>query len=455
MSLLGSMTTAISGLTAQARALGHVSDNVANSQTIGFKRVDTNFTSWLTRSTNRLHMPGSVEARPDYTNTVQGTIEQVENPLAMALAGQGFFSVAQARGGQGSDVVFDERQFFTRAGDFSMDRDGYMVNGAGYYLEGWRMMQSGEPDRTNLAPIRISELVYNPVPTSRIDLAANLPADVPPANGPWSAPPAPLPAPQVSSVLQIYDALGNQRQVTLDWWRVDTDTWRLRVTPTGDTINPPGGRFVEVDFGGILSAGPPPITAAPGTISAITPLTNTTGTVPAPTAAGDPAFLGFTADFGYGPQTMQMRLGGHGVPTGLTMYAGAEYSVRDLAQDGVPLGAYSGVTVRENGDVAVNYDNGQTRIVARVPVVAFNDPDRLQRLDGQAFMRTVESGEARVTDAGSNGVGKLVTGSVERSNVDIAAEFSKLILAQRAYTSNTRIVTASDEMLQDTINMRR
>lgn len=93
--------------------------------------------------------------------------------------------------------------------------------------------------------------------------------------------------------------------------------------------------------------------------------------------------------------------------------------------------------------------------MARVPIVAFNDPDKLQRLDGQAFLRTVESGEARVTDVSTNGVGKLVTGSVERSNVDIAAEFSKLILAQRAYTSNTRIVTASDEMLQDTINMKR
>jgi flagellar hook protein FlgE len=79
----------------------------------------------------------------------------------------------------------------------------------------------------------------------------------------------------------------------------------------------------------------------------------------------------------------------------------------------------------------------------------------LQRLDGQAFMRTLESGEARTTDPASNGAGRLTVGSIERSNVDIAAEFSKLIVAQRAYTANTRIVTASDEMLQDTINMRR
>ena len=455
MSLLGSMTTAISGLAAQARALGHVSDNVANSQTLGFKRVDTNFTSWLTRSTSRLHLPGSVEARPDYTNTVQGTIEQVENPMAMAIAGQGFFSVAQARGGQGAGVIFDDRQFFTRAGDFAMDRDGYLVNGAGYYLEGWRMQQSGQPDRTSLDPIRISQLVYNPVPTSRIDLAANLPTNAPmAASVPAAAPWAPAEAP-VSSIIQVFDALGNQRQVSLDWWRLDVDTWRLRINPAGDTLNPADERFVDIDFGGQIAAGPPPVNAPAGTVSAITSLANVTGPAPAPALVGDPANLSFTADYGFGPQSIALRFGGFGQPTGLTMFSATEYSVRDLSQDGVPPGAFSGVTVRENGDVAVNYDNGQTRIVARVPVVAFNDPDKLQRLDGQAFMRTVESGEARVTDAASSGVGKLVTGSVERSNVDIASEFSKLIVAQRAYTANTRIVTASDEMLQDTINMRR
>jgi flagellar hook protein FlgE len=111
--------------------------------------------------------------------------------------------------------------------------------------------------------------------------------------------------------------------------------------------------------------------------------------------------------------------------------------------------------VRENGDVAVNYDNGQSRVVARVPVTTFSDPDRLARLDGQAFMRTVESGEARVADVASNGAGKLTIGAVERSNVDLATELSKLIVAQRAYTANTQIVTAADQLLQDTINMRR
>ena len=177
--------------------------------------------------------------------------------------------------------------------------------------------------------------------------------------------------------------------------------------------------------------------------------------------AGNPAELTFTANFGQGVQSLSLSLslGAFGQQGGMTQHAreGSEedFEVRTNAQVGVPLGAYAGVSMRANGDVAVNYDNGQSRVVARVPLVAFNDPDKLQRLDGQAFMRTVESGEARVTDAASNGVGKLATGSVERSNVDIATEFTKLIVAQRAYTANTRIVTASDEMLQDTLNMRR
>ena len=176
---------------------------------------------------------------------------------------------------------------------------------------------------------------------------------------------------------------------------------------------------------------------------------------PSAGAAGTPATVDFTADFGQGPQAVSLSLGAFGIAQGLTQFAGKELSVRNMTQDGVPLGAYAGVSVRENGDVAVNYDNGQSRVVARVPLVAFNDPDKLQRLDGQAFMRTAESGEARVTDSSSNGVGKLVAGSIERSNVDIASEFTKLIVAQRAYTANTRVVTTSDEMLQETLNMRR
>lgn len=434
MSLFGSLTTAIGGLAAQSRALGHVSDNVANSQTVGYKRTDTSFVNYLTQSSQSVHQPGAVIARPDYTNGLQGIVEQSEEPLALAIGGQGFFSVAAARGTLNGQPIFDDRQFFTRAGDFRLDRDGYMINGSGYYLQGWPADAAGDPDRTVLAPIRVNQQVFNPVPTGRIQLAANLPAQ-------------PATADPISTQAQVYDSLGGRHTVNLVFTPGAANTWELEVQVPDDVGSAARGT-VQLQFG---AAGTPP--GADGTIASFGA---TTGSVTAPASApGAPAEFTFTADFGQGPQTVALNLGQFGLAQGLTQYAGKEFAVRNTAQDGVPLGSYAGLAMRDNGDVMVNYDNGQSRIIARVPLVAFSDADRLQRLDGQAFMRTVESGEARVTDAASNGVGKLVTGSIERSNVDIATEFTKLIVAQRAYTANTRIVTASDEMLQDTINMRR
>lgn len=427
MSLFGSMTTAISGLMAQSRALGHVSDNLANSQTVGFKRVDTNFQDLITQSGPSLHAPGSVLARPDFTNSVQGTIEQSENPLALAIGGQGFFSVAQARGFVNGLPTFDERQFFSRAGDFRMDRDGYLVNGGNYFLQGWPVAADGVVDRTTLEPIRVSQQVFNPIATSEIEIAANLPALDPPAT--------PADARSFSTQVQVYDSLGTRRALTLTFAQTPGSpgparSWQMSISPD------PATGAVDI-----------PITFGPnGTLESFDGVTG---------APNSPLTYSFDMDFGLGNQNITLEMGRFGVAQGLTQYAGTDFSLRNVQQNGVPPGSYAGLAVRENGDVAVNYDNGQSRVIYRVPIVAFSDPDRLQRLDGAAFMRTIESGEAQVNDVNGNGVGKLVTGALERSNVDMATEFTKLIVAQRAYSANTRVVTASDEMLQETINMSR
>lgn len=427
MSLFGAMTTAISGLNAQSRSLGHISDNLANSQTTGFKRVDTNFLDLVTQSSSVSHAPGSVLARPDFTNTVQGTVEQSENPLGLAIGGQGFFSVAQSRGSVNGLPSFDERQFYTRSGDFRMDRDGFIVNGANYFLQGWPVDADGAVDRTTLAPVRVSQQVFNPIATSSIEMSANIPAIDPPAT--------PGDARSFSTQVQIYDQVGTRHAVTLTFAQTPGSpgparSWQMSITP-----NPAGG---PVDI--------PVIFGTNGTIESFNGVAGTPNT---------PVDYNFDMDFGLGNQTLNLNIGRFGVAQGITQYAGTDFSLRNLSQNGVPPGAYSGLAVRENGDIAVNYDNGQSRIVARVPLVSFSDADKLQRLDGQGFMRTIESGEAQVTDVASNGVGKLVIGALEKSNVDIGSEFTKLIVAQRAYTANTRVVTTADEMLQDTINMKR
>jgi flagellar hook protein FlgE len=440
MSLYSSMNTALSGMSAQSRALGHISDNVANTQTTGFKRTDTNFVSYISESNSEVHRPGTVLARPDFTNQVQGTIEQVENPLAMAISGQGFFTAALPVGtNQDGTKNFDARNFYTRAGDFNRDREGYMVNGSGYVLQGWPVTD-GVVDKTQLAPIQVKEDVFTPTPTQELNFIGNLAA-----GGTTNQ----------STSIQVIDTLGRSRalQLTFAPSASPTDnTWNLSITaPTATT---PALGSINILFGqdptGVANDQPD------GTLAQFTTPTGTlTGSA---AATGSPATVTFQADFGQGLQTMVLNLGSFGVSGGLTQFAstGASgLSVNSFEQNGIPLGSFSSVTTQKNGDVRINYDNGQSRIVARVPVTVFKDADKLEHLDGQAFLRTTESGEARVVEAGEDGAGLLSTRAVERSNVDIATEFSKLILAQRAYSANTKIVSTVDELLQETLNMRR
>lgn len=432
MSLLGSLYTAVSGLTAQSRALGHISDNIANSQTVGYKRVDTNFVSFITQSNTRAHESGAVQGRPDFQNTIQGAVLQTDNPLAMAVAGNGFFSVVRPSDITGTTTTFAKDQFYTRTGDFGLNDQGYLVNGAGYYLQGWGVAASGEPNRTAVAPIRVERGVSNPVATTEINVSANLPAT------PSSTDP-------VSSQVNIFDTLGTVRVLNLSWAPVSPNVWSLTVS--APDASPATLGSIELNFG---LAGTP---AAPAGL--LGSFGNESGVTGAAAVAGQPASIAATVDFGQGPQAFNITLGNFAEANGVTQFAGAEYALRDIAQDGVPLGAFSSVSIRENGDVIVNYDNGRSAAVARVPLTSFNDPDKLNRRDGQAFQVSNESGAARVGDIGGNGAGNIAVGSVESSNVDIASEFSKLIVAQRAYSANTRIVTTTDDMLQETLNMKR
>ena len=147
------------------------------------------------------------------------------------------------------------------------------------------------------------------------------------------------------------------------------------------------------------------------------PAITTTGFV---AGGGTPATLSFVSDFGSGPQTITVSLGTYGQANGVTQYAGTDYNLRGLTQNGVPPGAFSSVSTATNGDIAVNYDNGQSRVIARVPVITFNDPNGLQRQDGQSFTVSQDSGGPLAETANTNGAGGLVTQSVEGSNVDIA-----------------------------------
>ena len=438
MSLFGAMNTAISGLTAQSTAFGDISDNVANSQTVGFKRVDTAFTDFLTTSTATRNDPGAVVARPAYVNDVQGTVTQTDNPLNLAIAGQGFFAVSEQTATLAQKPVFNPQQFYSRAGDFTMNSQGYLVNSAGQFLNGWTADPvSGIVNQNALVPIQVAQTALNPVATANVDLSANLPAT--PAAGTATA------ASPISSDITVYDALGTAHDVTLGWSLNAANDWTVSVTALG-AMQPNVGT-ADVQFGPVTS----PNLVPAGTIGQIT------GSL-APAAgftAGGAANLTMAVDFGSGPQNINVNLGTFGGASGVTQFAGTTYNLEGLSQDGVPPGNFSGVTVQTNGNFSVNYNNGQTRTIAQVPLVAFNAPDSLQRQNGQSYTATIASGSALAEPVNTNGVGNLVVSSLESSNVDIATEFSKLIIAQQAYSANTKVVTTANDMLQATIAMKQ
>jgi flagellar hook protein FlgE len=195
-----------------------------------------------------------------------------------------------------------------------------------------------------------------------------------------------------------------------------------------------------------------------GTIQNIGAPVSDYGTVGGASApvAGQPATFTFSTEFAAGTaQTITLNLGNYNQANGVTQFAGTNYTLRGINQDGVPPGGFSGVTTTSGGEIVVNYTNGQSRTIAQVPLVTFNDPNGLQRQNGQSFTATTLSGNPVTNDAGTNGAGTLVTGSIESSNVDIATQFTKLIVAQQAYSANAKSVTTANQMLQDTINMIR
>lgn len=436
MSLLGAMNTAISGLTAQSNAFNNISDNVANSQTIGFKRIDTAFVDFLTVSTADINVPGSVVARPDYANNVQGSLTQTENPLSMAIAGSGFFSVSQKSGETSGLPSFAGLAQYTRAGDFQLDRDGYLVNSAGKYLNGWLQdPTTGILNQSSVVPIRFTQTSLAPKATATASMVANLPA-------------TPTVGVPISTQMQIYDALGTAHTISLDWTQNAANDWTVSFTSAGDVTAAARGT-ANLLFGPVASTNPVP-DGAIGNINNVTGSVTSAGYV----AAGG-ATVSFDTDFGSGTQTITLDLGTYGLATGLTQFAGTTFNMTALSQDGQPPGSFSSIIARPDGTILVNYDNGQSAVIARAPVTIFSDPNALQREDGQAFTETLASGTALVSGAGTNGAGGLVTGATENSNVDIATEFSKLIVAQRAYAANTRIITTADDMLQQTLDMKR
>jgi len=431
MSLLGAMSTAISGLTAQSAAFTNISDDVANSQTVGFKGVGTNFIDYLTTSSAVTNLSGSVDTTPEYLNNVQGSISQSADPLALAIDGQGFFAVSEQEGTNAAGApTFNPQQYYTRAGDFTLDASGYLQNSAGAYLNGYTVdPTTGQVNSSTLAPINITATQFQPVATTQLSLLANVPA-------------TPSSTSNLASEVTVYDATGTSHQLTTTWSQNSTNDWTLTLSSPDDQTGPTTGS-VDVTFG------------ANGTIQSISNATGNVAVNGTGTGTGNTASVTLTPTFNGTAQPITLNLGTIGSSNGVTQFAGTNYELYSLNQNGAAPGSFTGISTSDTGAVTANYNNGQSVTVAQVPVITFADPNALQRQNGQAFTSTLASGVAIAQNQDQNGAGSLVSGSVEQSNVDIATQLSALIVAQEAYGANAKVISTANEMLQTTLEVKQ
>jgi len=472
MSFFGSMTTAITGIRAQSAALGYISDNIANSQTTGFKRTDASFYDIVTASNANFHQPGAVVAKPGFTNTVQGSVDASQVATNMAINGEGFFVVAQRVATVDNNPVFQNVNYYTRRGDFSMDKNGYLVNGGGYYLQGLAIDPStNNPVGDTPSVMQVNNGFLAASQTTGIKYTANLP-NVPQtahasavgntpgsellmtaaeiaggttfANDPTGAGAGDgviqandeqnfLDRSVSGGAITAYDGQGNPVNVQIRWVKTNNaaddagtgggDTWmafyKSDDSATGTAAKWTGmGQTYQFNSAGQLS---PAVDSM--TISNLTVNGDNLGDV----------------TLTHGPGNMTQFADNNGTVT-----------VNSINQDGYASGSLVNVAVGSNGRVTGTYTNGKTIDLFQVSLAKFNNPDGLQKMSGTAFAETQESGAAI-----SGGTGDIVASATEASNVDLADEFSKLIVAQQAYTAGTRIITTSDTLIQETLNMKR
>jgi flagellar hook protein FlgE len=563
MGIFGAMTTAITGLRAQSNALENISNNIANSQTVGYKRTDTTFAELVPISDPRDQALGVVQSFSRPTNAVQGDISNTDNSTFIAINGDGYFIVGQQTDTIDGNPVFSDEDLYTRRGDYELDRNGYLVNGAGYFLKGLPIdSTTGNVVGSVPDEIQVSNDLLPAQATTEIDYRANLPTFPITANSdatitnsqsmhindfnndPRVGGDGYVEGQDASAFLDrsisggaitTFDQSGQAVNVQLRWAKVaqfETGDVDISGTLTGEAVDGDqldltiNGQSVAIEFN---TTGTPSgaqdaaldINTATGadlvsTINTLfgftaatfdgnnflqlTPPDNGTMQVgytgtgdigqdtiaasvtPSPTwnlfyledstAAGtNPAWRNSGTDYVFGTDGQLnppissitinnltvdgVNLGNiqldHG-SGGITQFADANgiTNVTALTQNGYAAGELTGISISDEGRVVATYTNGRAVDLAQVTLASFSANGFLQKLDGGAWRATQESGQAQLGAQGS-----IIGSSLESSNTDIADEFTKLIVTQQAYAANTRVISTSDEMIQEALNIIR
>jgi flagellar hook protein FlgE len=474
MSLYSAMIAGVAGLKAQSQALAVVSDNISNVNTTSYKRGHSSFSTMVTNSGAQVaYSAGGVRGRAQPLIDQQGVLQAAQRTTDIAINGQGMFVVNSLAGG----AAAGGQQVYTRAGNFTEDNQGNLRNAAGYFLQGWRVDQNGvilDPNAIETVALRNVNGVA--VPTANITVKANYDASLaavapattgvadfgnPPTfadlndlgnlTGPFTAFNG-----HITNNVSIYDALGVSHTVTLRAIRLDppaSNQWGVVATAPATDVNAagmpagPAGANRVVGWGTITFNGD-------GSLNTLNMFgSNVAGT--AWVAAGGTNTLNIPWNNGANPSAINLNLGTLGAADGLTQFDSPQSYTTLVDADGAPVGQRTGVLVDEQGFVTLQFDNGATFKLYRIPIATFPDVNGLQAGAGNTYAVTSASGDPNFQISGVGGAGKIAPQALEESNVDLGKEFTDMIVVQRAYSANAKSITTADEMLSELLQIKR
>ena len=415
--MIGSLFAGITGLNVNSKALTVIGDNIANVNTTAFKSARVSFANILSQSlagTGGSEVGRGVEFWGTTPMWSQGSVENTTNPTDMAINGSGFFILRDAA----------NANFYTRAGDFSFDRDGFLINPDGLFVQGYEVLTvlpNGSLNLGNVTDINVPGQSTSP-PQASTEFTVDVNLDARAAN---------LDTYSTTSI--VYDSAGNTIPMTLTFEKQTTNDWDVTVSvPAGTVTNPltditiTNSNFT-FDGTGTLNNGADPVITFTNLLSGASPLTLTWNVFDDAT----------------------------GVTLGdLTQYASPSTTTFQT-QNGYTSGVLRGVSVDEAGVVTGSYSNGQLTPLYQVQLADFPNYYGLNKMGRNLYAESRDSGQPMVGTAQTGRLGNISPSSIEMSNVDLAQEFVKMITTQRAFQANSRVITASDEILAELMNIKR
>jgi flagellar hook protein FlgE len=468
MALASALYSGISGLSTMGNAMQIIGDNIANVNTVGFKGSTYTFQDLLSQSTSTMSGTSQVgrgTALGDiYSSFEQGSFESTGNTTDLAIGGAGFFVLRE----EGSDNCY-----YSRAGNFRFDKDGYLINPEGYVLQGWELDEDAQ-DVGAIDDIMLTSFTSPPQETGKVRVIVNLDSDGNDNSSGadtslatvWdgdAATPLGESAYEYQTSMKVYDSLGSTHDITIYFDKAQTSSAYEFIV----TCNPGEDNRTVTDTSqtGLLARGLVTFNSGSGVITDINMSLNAgDGTWTALSEAADltDGYFTFAPAFISGsPMSVQLDFGSRHDGTAwvndslsTSQFARASTTTYQSA-NGYGAGDLQGVNVDVDGILTGTYSNGQLIPLYRVALAKFTNEQGLVKMGGNLFKSTLESGDAITNRPGSNGLGSIAPNSLEQSNVDMATEMVKMISTQRGFQANSKIITVTDSMLQELINLKR